>query len=205
MPTRLVLQETTPAASRNKPRPTPETPNLTTPTNTRQTYGSPRTPGYSFRKALRKDDEQHASQDSPTALSDSDIRSSPNMSYYLYSLLCSCVMLISIVQFFFKEDDLAVEYRDEEHYIGNYGVYRWKLFGGFGISASGIAIYLFIILAHFDTVCFPEFWASFFQDGSKGERNLILFLIVFWIGALYLCTSVLSVGSIQANVYFVSW
>jgi Na+(H+)/acetate symporter ActP len=114
-------------------------------------------------------------------------------------------MLISIVQFYFKEDDLAVEYRDHEHYIGNYGVYLWKLRGGFGMSAIGIAIYLLIIVAHFDTVCFPNVWASFFQDGSIKERNLILFLILFWIGTLYLCTSALSVGNVQANVYFVSW
>lgn len=113
-------------------------------------------------------------------------------------------MLISIVQFFFKEDDKATAYDEEEFYVSNYGVYLWKLRGAFGISSAGIAIYLVVILAHFDALWKPEFWMSFFQDGSKGERNLIYALIAFWIGGVYLCTSVLSVGSVQPNVYFTS-
>jgi hypothetical protein len=44
-----------------------------------------------------------------------------------------------------------------------------------------------------------------FQDGSKGERNLLLGLIVFWVAGLFLCTTSLSVGSAQPNVYFTTW
>lgn len=166
---------------------------------------SPRTPGYSFRKALQdQNDTTHNSGSSFTTSAESDVRSSPRISGYLYSLLCSSVMLVSIVQFFFKHNTLAVAYVDEEHYVSEYGVYRWKLYGSFGMSTAAIVIYLVILFAHFDTFCFADFWSEFFEDGSTQERNLLLALILFWCGVVYMCTSTLSVGSVQANVFFTS-
>ena len=127
------------------------------------------------------------------------------MSCYLYSLLCSAVMLISVVQFYFKNADSISLYTDGESSLSQWGVYLWKLWGAFAVSAAGVLIYLFILFAHFDTIFFPEFWQSFFRDGSHGERNLIFCLMLYWMGGLYLCTSSLSVGSAQANVYFATW
>lgn len=207
MPTRVVLEETLPtrhSAGQVRSRSNVEQAPASSPSpNGRGPTKTPTT-GYSLRKALGKPDTPQATNNN-TTLSRSDIQSSPSISYYLYSLLCSIVMLISIVQFFFKQDTAAVKYSEEEHYIGNYGIYRWKLIGSFGMSTAGIVIYFLILLAHFDTLCMPNFFANFFSDGSKRERNLIYFLILFWIGVLYLCTSTLSVGSVQPNVYFTSW
>lgn len=120
------------------------------------------------------------------------------------------VMLISVVQFYksdtlVDEDDDGVRRLNEFVEVFGTTVYKYKLQGAFAVAACGILIYLVIILAHFDTVFFPEFWKNLFQDGSKGERNLLLALIAFWAGGLFLCTSSLSVGSAQPNVYFTTW
>ena len=207
MPTRIVLQETTPVRRpagnvRRVSSPQTQTPAVDGPHPRPRPLPS-NTP-YSFQKSIRggRNGNEDGSEQPPQ---DSDIHSSPRMTCYINSLLCSCIMLISIVQFYFKEDDKVAQYHDEEFYIGNYGVYLWKLQGAFCVSAAGITIYLLILLAHFDTICFPDFCTSFFRDGSKGERNLIYVLILFWIGGVYLCTSDLSVGSAQPNVYFTSW
>lgn len=122
------------------------------------------------------------------------------------------VMLISVVQFYTSPtydvgDDEENGGRRLDQFVEVFGenIYRYKLIGAYVVSAAGILIYLVIILAHFDTIFFPEFWKDLFQDGSKGERNLLLVLIVFWAAGLFLCTSFLSVGSAQANVYFTTW
>ena len=64
---------------------------------------------------------------------------------------------------------------------------------------------MLIVLVHFDTVFLPKVWKGIFQDGSIVERNLILFLLLFWAAAVYICTSSLSVGESQANTFFTAW
>jgi hypothetical protein len=139
-------------------------------------------------------------------------------------------MLVSVLQFFGKEDTTTTpplggrRYLDETQVItGNStndptdgnddlvdtpfdaSVFRWKLYGALAVSIFGITFYLLVMLAHLDTVLFPKFWKSVFQDGSRRERNLLYFLTVFWSAALHICTSTFSVGYVQANVYFTCW
>ena len=119
-------------------------------------------------------------------------------------------MLVSVVQFY-RQDTYAGNEDDGVRRVNEFveafgkSIYEYKLHGAFAVAACGILINLVIILAHFDSVVFPDFWKKLFQDGSKGERNLLLGLIAFWIGGLFLCTSTLSVGSAQPNVYFTTW
>lgn len=72
------------------------------------------------------------------------------------------------------------------------------------VAGLGVVLNLLTILVHFGTL-FPRLWTYVFRDGSLVERNWILFLVVFWIGGLHVCTSSLSVGELQANVYFTTW
>jgi hypothetical protein len=60
-------------------------------------------------------------------------------------------------------------------------------------------------VAHFDTVCLPRLWYVIFRDGSKYEQNLLRLMLLFWSAALHVCTSSLSVGEVQGNVYFTTW
>jgi hypothetical protein len=84
-------------------------------------------------------------------------------------------------------------------------VYRWKLWGAIYMSSAGVALSLLSVLVHFDTIAAPTLWVSLFRDGSLAERNWILFLVLFWAAAVHVCTSTLSVGESQANVYFTTW
>jgi len=84
-------------------------------------------------------------------------------------------------------------------------VYRWKLWGAIYVASIGVGMNLLILLVHFDTVMLPKLWVCIFRDGSLAERNLILFMILFWAAAVHTCTSSLSVGELQANVYFTAW
>lgn len=84
-------------------------------------------------------------------------------------------------------------------------VSTWKLYGAVAVSASGLAISLFILLVHFDTVCHPQLWRAIFRDGSKGEYYLLMGLFLFWVAGLQICTSSLSVGEAAPNVYFTTW
>jgi hypothetical protein len=122
------------------------------------------------------------------------------------------VMLISVAQFYTSSIFVVSNNGEDrgrrlDQFVEVFGenVYRYKLIGAYVVAATGILIYLVITLAHFDTFLFPEFWKEIFQDGSKGERNLLLGLILFWAAGLFLCTSFLSVGAVQANVYFTTW
>jgi hypothetical protein len=94
---------------------------------------------------------------------------------------------------------------DKYFYLFNGIVYRWKLWGAIYMSSTGVALSLVSVLVHFDTVFAPKIWLSLFRDGSLAERNWILLLIVFWAAAVHICTSTLSVGELQANVYFTTW
>lgn len=84
-------------------------------------------------------------------------------------------------------------------------VLRWKFFGAFCFSTAGLIVSLILVMAHFDTVLFPQFWRSVFHDGSVRERNLLIALALFWTAALHVNTSSFSVGSVQGNVFFTTW
>lgn len=95
---------------------------------------------------------------------------------------------------------------NDKYYITPTGlVFRWKLWAAIYLSAGAVALCLFTFLVHFDTIMFPKLWVAVFRDGSLAERNWIFFLILCWATALHVCTSVLSVGEYQANVYFTTW
>jgi hypothetical protein len=66
-------------------------------------------------------------------------------------------------------------------------------------------MYLLVLVMHFDTFCFPQLWLTAFRDGSNYERTTLGVMLLFWIGGLHICTSTLSVGEVQANVYFTAW
>ena len=122
---------------------------------------------------------------------------------------------------FFEKEVLTGEDRDEffntsttlpddardRFFATNEGdlIYQWKLWGAIYASAGLVGVCFLIMLVHYDTVFLPKLWVTIFRDGSSGERNLTLCLIVMWMGALHICTSSLSVGTVQANVYFTSW
>jgi len=157
----------------------------------------------------------------------SDIRSSPRLAGYLFTCIASGVMLASVLQFFENKNTSTptVRNRQLEIVIAQSGgnstetgvnddfvntpfnavVQGWKLYGALTVSIFGVAAYLLIILAHMDTVIYPKLWKSFFKDGSIKERNLLCWLILFWAAALHICTSIYSVGYVQANVYFTCW
>ena len=84
-------------------------------------------------------------------------------------------------------------------------VFRWKLWATIYVASIGVGMNLLTLLVHFDTVVLPKLWVCIFRDGSLAERNLILFMILFWAGGVHICTSSLSVGEAQANVYFTAW
>lgn len=73
------------------------------------------------------------------------------------------------------------------------------------MSSAGVALSLLTVVVHFDTVMAPKLWVSLFRDGSLAERNWIWILVLFWASAVHVCTSTLSVGESQPNVYFTTW
>jgi len=161
-----------------------------------------------------EDDEtqyhRHASQQ--RGLSTSDLRASPRLIGYIYQLLASVVLLISCVAFWSEEELGPIEIkkiwenRQGDIYYSVAGpVSIWKLTGSMAVGPTGMGITLAICLAHFDTVCFPRFWVAIFSDGSKCEQYLLLFMILFWAFGLHICTSSLSVGEVQGNVFFTTW
>ena len=152
------------------------------------------------------------------ALSSEDIRASPRLLGYCFQLLASIVMLISVSTFVSEEEgenyteiwDIFNRTRGdsmEKLYYSNESraVFAWKLFGCFAVSGLGAIITLAIILAHFDTICFPSYWLRKFRNGSRYEQVLLISLGVFWGLGLHINTSSLSVGQSQANVFFTSW
>lgn len=84
-------------------------------------------------------------------------------------------------------------------------VTRWKMWGAIYASSAGVALSLGTVLVHFDTWCLPRVWNTCFRDGSRIEFMWILTLVIVWIAAVHICTSTLSVGENQANVFFTTW
>jgi hypothetical protein len=149
-------------------------------------------------------------------LSKTDIRASPRLVGYAFQLLASSVMLLSVIQFYraqenndlvnlFDKGDGEKWDRRGIYASVNGPVYYWKLLGCVGVGCFGAAIYLFVLLVHFDTVCLPKLWFHFFRDGSRWEKYLLRLMLLFWLAGLYINTTSLSVGEAQANVYFTTW
>lgn len=149
-----------------------------------------------------------------TGLSSTDIRASPRLIGYLYQLLASTVLLITVVKFYNSSQNetvLTIEFEkilSPDFRIINTiegPVYFWKLVGCAIAGASGATLSLLIVLAHVDTLVLPRVWYTVFRDGSKYEQNLLRLILLFWVVSLHICTSALSVGQILGNVYFTSW
>mmetsp|Transcript_35311 Transcript_35311/g.73512 ORF Transcript_35311/g.73512 Transcript_35311/m.73512 type:complete len:403 (-) Transcript_35311:401-1609(-) len=160
-------------------------------------------------------------------ISSGDIRASPRFLGYLFCTISGSVLLVSVVQFYLTETSsliiqpldevpsrLLIEGQnttepivDDKFYVTVSGdlIYRWKLWGAIYTSASIVGICLIVMVVHYDTVIAPRLWMAVFRDGSLAERNLIFFLTICWMAGLHICTSSLSVGEVQANVYFTSW
>ena len=104
-------------------------------------------------------------------------------------------------------DIVLVEIDGNEYFMTSNGyiVQMWKFWAALYVGAGGVGSSFLIIAAHFDTFCLPRTWMHIFRDGSRGELYVIAVLFLFWAGGLHVCTSSLSVGEVQPNVYFTSW
>jgi hypothetical protein len=156
-----------------------------------------------------------------------DIRASSRLIGYLYVFMASLVLFVSMVRFYQEREEPSNQFRrvlddetnqmpqnngtdpgnDDEEFDQVFGqsVLAWKLDVAFILACVAVASSLFIVAAHFDTWLLPNLWRKIFQDGSRHERNLLLFLMLFWAATVWVSTSSFSVGEVQANVYFVSW
>ena len=174
-----------------------------------------------FRGSIFREIETDA-EERKRSLSTTDIRASPRLTGYLFQLLPASVMLISVIQFYRSGDmDIAGKSKSRGSQIQsilttgkgdsyilktvNGPVYAWKLIGCVLVGSIGSLVNLICILAHFDTVFFPRLWFTIFHDGSRWEQVLLRCLLVFWACGLHVNTSSLSVGEVQANVFFTTW
>jgi hypothetical protein len=162
----------------------------------------PAAPRPSFRASLLRELQVRTDDDL------ADIRGSPRLLGYLFSLMASAVMLVSVVQFYRQrgfQDDAAGTY-DPYYYFSNNGlVYRWKLWGAVCVSSAGMVLSLWSVWVHLDTFVAPAWWAVAVRDGSRIEQVWIGGLLLFWAAGVHICTSTLSVGESQPNVYFATW
>ena len=113
---------------------------------------------------------------------------------------------VDAVEFFANHTELTES--DSEEFYATWGgdlIYQWKLWASIYGSSALIGLCILIMVVHYDTVCLPKLWIAIFRDGSLAERNLTLLLSVSWAAGVHVCTSSLSVGEVQANVYFTSW
>lgn len=156
-------------------------------------------------------------------LSSSDITGSPRLLGYFFNLLACLVMLVSVVQFNQNlritttdheaigdsNEQLNVSLKDSvaDKFVVSFDavVFKWKLIGTFVVSGFGVVLNLFIILAHFDKQFLPTLWTRIFRDGSRGERNMLVIILLLEVTALYINTSALSVGEREPNVFFTTW
>jgi hypothetical protein len=163
--------------------------------------------------------EEVQSQQKRSDLSRTDIRASPRLMGYLFQLLACSVMLITVIQFYRDQRNekflalLALNQNHDDLSMGdkrifssvNGPVYYWKLMGCVAVGSAGVFFSLLVLIVHFDTVCLPRLWFVIFRDGSKVELLLLWAMVLFWVVGLYVCTSSLSVGEVQANVFFTTW
>jgi hypothetical protein len=155
--------------------------------------------------SVRTDDPDADSDEEKVRVSSEDIRASPRLLGYMFCMIAASVMLVSVIQFKHK-DIISVSDVDVKYFqTANGLVYRWKLWGAIYIAAIGVGSCALTVLVHFETVCFPHYWVKVFRDGSLAERNLIRGMILFWAAGVHICTSSLSVGETQANVFFTTW
>jgi len=108
-------------------------------------------------------------------------------------MIAGSVMLASVVEFYssrFQAPEHLIDSEESLKYYYYFGgvVYRWKLWGAIYLSSAGLALSLFTVLVHFDTLVAPNLWIALFRDGSLAERNWILFLTLFWGAAVHVCT-----------------
>jgi hypothetical protein len=179
------------------------------------------------KKPGEEDDSEYEEEEPQIHLSTTDIRASPRLVGYLFALVASTVMLVSVVKFYQtrnvggvasnhhvvttsskqQQQQPAVEVIHPRAFLSGFDqtVYRWKFWGAVSVASAGVGLNLGIMLVHFDTIFFPRLWFNIFRDGSRGEGTLLICLLVFWAAGLHTCTSSLSVGSSQANVYFTTW
>ena len=167
----------------------------------------------SFRSSIFRQKEERKA--TTRGLSTSDIRASPRLIGYVYQLLASSVLLISVVKFYRNSEaeklfnvntqPLKEKFAAEVYYSVAGPVYMWKLIGCAVVGAAGAAVTLIITMAHFDTVCLPRLWVAIFRDGSRWEQNILRLMVLFWACGLHVCTSSLSVGEVQGNVFFTTW
>lgn len=160
--------------------------------------------------ALRSEDADTSTVHNEGRLTTDDIRASPRFVGYIFSMIAASVLLVSVVQFYRQDALVQEELPEVDNDIffvttGGFLVYRWKLWGAMYAGSIGVGLSLSIILAHFDTIFLPRLWMHVFKDGSLIERNMILLLMAFWAAALHICTSSLSIGEQEANVYFTTW
>lgn len=179
-----------------------------------------------------EEDSLNEEEEPQIHLSTTDIRASPRLVGYLFALVASTVMLVSVAKFYQTRNVVGGVNSNHHYNVGNntntrtpttaqeqvhhihprvflsgfdQTVYRWKFWGSVIVAATGVGVNLLIMLVHFDTIFFPRLWFHIFRDGSRGEGTLLIMLLVFWAAGLHTCTSSLSVGTSQANVYFTSW
>lgn len=167
----------------------------------------------SFRSSIFRESE--IEENKKRGISTSDIRASPRLIGYVYQLLASTVLLISVVKFYRNSEAEKLFEIDAQMLRENFAaeiynsvlgpVYLWKLIACAVVGSVGATLTLIITVAHFDTVCLPRFWIAIFRDGSRWEQNILRFMVLFWAAGLHVCTSSLSVGELQGNVYFTTW
>ncbi len=166
-----------------------------------------------FRSSIFREKED--GNDKKRGPSTTDIRASPRLIGYVYQLLASVVLLISVVKFYGLSEEEKLFEIDTQILKENFAreiyssvagpVYYWKLIGCAVVGSLGALFTLIITVAHFDTICFPRLWVVVFRDGSPWEQNIMRFMILFWACGLHVCTSSLSVGELQGNVFFTTW
>jgi hypothetical protein len=184
-------------------------------TTTTTTAATTSTPTLTTVAASNHHNSHHSSNSSSSNNNNThgDIRGSPRLLGYLFSTIASAVMLVSVVQFYRQRNisstTTAIEtnYNNIDYYYFFNGVivYRWKLWGAILVSSIGAALSVLTMYVHFDTILAPELWYRYLQNGSVVEQYWIIGLMIFWSMGLHICTSTLSVGESQANVYFATW
>ena len=217
MPTRVLIQPAKPApaipASRRRREDVPRS---------RSLDSSFQTPlNNSILRELSSRDGEHGDHTETTIVPEQrtadDIKGSPRLIGYMFSMIASGVMLISVFEFNRERKNSALQGIDTEqrgenndeddpfvYFLGD-AVYKWKLWGALYASALGVLLSFLTVIVHFDTIIAPSFFIRIFRDGSLAERYWIWCLILFWAITLHASTSTLSVGESQANVFFSAW